>query len=151
MSSVLYIQFPDDFENQYTKYKENILGISTAVNIPPKPAALPSPKNKVLTVQLKHGSLTLNESAGWVQLNDVKADINPMSKEFAVLRTLMSNDEYLATYTDLLGEKPSKYAKRNLGFTIKRIKVILGILPKDKTVNQDCILNIKEHGYKLLT
>lgn len=149
--SVLYIQFPDDFEDRYTKFTEKILGSSTAVNISSKPTALPSPKNKVLTVQLKHGSLTLNESAGWVQLNDVKTDINPLSKEFAVLRTLMSNDEYLATYTDLLGEKPSKYAKRNLGFVIKHIKVILGILPKDKTVNQDCIVNIKAHGYKLLT
>lgn len=151
MSTILIVQFPKDFIARYSSYTEKIVGNSVTAETPPKPAALPTPKNKVLSVQLKHGLLTLNESAGWVKLNDVKTDINPQGKEFAVLRTLMSNDDYLATYTDLLGEKPSKDAKRNLGFVIRNIKEILGILPKEKAVNQDCIVNIKAHGYKLLT
>lgn len=150
MSNILFIQFPKDFEKRYTKFKTKILGSSTVVKTQSKPIALPSPKNKVLSVHLKHGLLTLNESAGSVQLNEIKANINPQTKEFSILRTLMSSDEYLATYTDLLGESPSKDAKRNLGFTIRNVKEILGILPKGKAVNQDCIENIKGHGYKLI-
>lgn len=151
MSSILTIQFPIDFETRYTQYKEKILVSSTTAQPQPKPPALPSPKNKLLSAQLKHGLLTLNESTGLVQLNEVKTNVNPQGKEFAVLRTLISSDEYLATYTDLLGEKPSKDAKRKLGFTVRNIKEILGILPKGKATNQDCIENIKGHGYKLIT
>jgi DNA-binding response OmpR family regulator len=149
--SVLYIQFPDDFENRYTKFKEKILGSSTAIETQTKPAPLPTEKSKVLNVQLRQGNLTLNESAGSVQLNEVKASINPQSQEFAFLRTLMSSDGYLATYIDLLGEKPSKIAKRKLVFIIRNTKEILGILPKGQAQNQDCIENIKGHGYKLIT
>lgn len=150
MSSILTIQFPQDFEKLYTSYKDKVLGGSTVIQAQAKPAALPTPKNKVLSVQLKQGLLTLNESAGSVQLNDVKASINPQTQEFAILHTLMSSDEYLATYTDLLGEKSSKDAKRKLGFVIRNLKGILGILPKEQAKNKDCILNIKGHGYKLI-
>lgn len=151
MSSILTIKFSNDFEKRYTQYKEKILGSSTTVKAQSKAAALPTPKSKTLTVQLKQGLLTLNESTGLVQLNDVKENINPQGQEFITLRKLMSSEEYLATYTDLLGDKPSKDAKRNLGFVIRNIKGILGILPKEKSKNADCILNIKGHGYKLIT
>ncbi len=150
MSSILTIQFPQDFEDRYNQYKERVLGSAPPVQPQPKIEALPTPKNKVLSVQLKHGLLTLNESAGSVQLNEVKANINPQTQEFAILHTLMSSDEYLATYTDLLGENPSKDAKRKLGFIIRNIKEILGILPKGQAKNRDCIENIKQHGYKLI-
>ena len=63
----------------------------------------------------------------------------------------MISDGYLATYTDILGEKPSKDAKRKLGFIIRNTKEILGILPKGQAKNQDCIENIKGYGYKLIT
>lgn len=150
MSSILTIQFPQDFEKRYSQYKEKVLGSPSPAPPQPKVEALPTPKNKVFSVQLKHGLLTLNESAGSVQLNDVKASINPQTQEFAILHTLMSSDEYLATYTDLLGEKSSKDAKRKLGFVIRNLKGILGILPKEQAKNKDCILNIKGHGYKLI-
>lgn len=149
MSSILTIQFPKDFDERYKTYKEKVLGSVTPEQ--PKIEVQPTPKNKVLNVQLKHGLLTLDESAGSVQLNDVKRTINPQSQEFAFLRTLMISDGYLATYTDLLGEKPSKDAKRKLVFVIRNAKEILGILPKGEAKNQDCIENIKGHGYKLIT
>lgn len=147
--SILNIQFPKDFNERYKAYKEKVLGSTQPEQ--PKIEAPPTPKNKVLSVQLKHGNLTLNESAGSVQLNEVKANINPQSQEFAFLRALMSSDGHLATYTDLLGEKPSKDAKRKLTFIIRNTKEILGILPKGQAKNQDCIENIKGHGYKLIT
>ncbi len=149
MSSILTIQFPNDFDERYKTFKEKVLGNATPEQ--PKIEAPPSPKNKVLSVKLKHGNLTLNESAGFVQLNEVKENINPQGQEFAFLRTLMISDGHLATYSDLLGEKPSKDAKRKLTFIIRNTKVILGILPKGKASNQDCIENIKGHGYKLIT
>lgn len=148
--SILNIQFPKDFDERYKAYKAKVLG-STTPTPQPKIEAPPTPKNKVLSVQLRQGTLTLNESAGSVQLNEVKATINPQSQEFAFLRTLMISDGYLATYTDLLGEKPSKDAKRKLVFVIRNAKEILGILPKGEAKNRDCIENIKGHGYKLIT
>ncbi len=147
--SILTIQFPQDFDERYKTYKEKVLGSVTPEQ--PKIEALPTPKNKILSVQLRQGNLTLNESAGTVQLNDLKASINPQSQEFEFLRTLMISDGYLATYTDLLGEKPSKDAKRKLGFIIRNTKELLGILPKGKANNPDCIENVKKHGYKLIT
>ncbi len=149
--SILTIQFPQDFEKLYTSYKDKVLGSSTVVQTQSKPLALPTAKSKVLNAKLKDGLLTLNESAGFVEFNEVKSDINPQSQEFIVLQKLMSSDSYLATYADLLGDKPSKDAKRNLGFIIRNIKIILGVLPKGKAENKDCILNIKGHGYKLIT
>lgn len=149
MNSILTIQFPQDFDERYKTYKEKVLGSSTPEQ--PKVEVLPTPKNKVLNVQLKHGLLTLDESAGSVQLNDVKRTINPQSQEFVFLRTLMISDGHLATYTDILGKKPSKDAKRKLGFIIRNTKELLGILPKGQAENQDCIENIKGHGYKLIT
>ena len=151
MSSILAIKFSNDFEKRYTQYREKILGSSATEKSQPKPTVLANPKNKALSAQLKHGLLTLNESTGLVQLNEVKDNINPQSQEFIVLRKLMSSEEYLATYADLLGDKPSKDDKRNLGFVIRNIKEILGILPKEKSKNIDCIKNIKGHGYKLIT
>lgn len=149
--SILTIQFPQNFEERYQSYKKKVLDIATPAIPHPKIEAPPTPKNKVLTVQLTQGLLTLNESTGLVQFNEVKTNINPQGKEFAVLRTLMSSDDYLATYTDLLGEKPSKDAKRRLGFIIRNIKELLGILPRDGAKNPDCIENITGHGYKLIT
>lgn len=151
MSTILKIQFPQDFENRYTKYKEKILGNSTTVKLQPSTATLPTPKSKIITVQLKYGRLMLNESTGSVEFNEVKATINPQGQEFAILLKLTTNDEYLATYKDFLGENPSKDAKRKLGFIIRNLKEILGILPKGQAKNKDCIQNIKGHGYKLIT
>lgn len=149
MSSILTIQFPQDFDERYKTYKEKVLGSVTPEQ--PKIETLPTPKNKVLRVQLRQGSLTLNESAGTVQLNDVKASINPQSQEFEFLRTLMISDGHMATYKDFLGEKHSKDAQRKLGFIIRNTKKLLGILPKGQARNQDCIENVKKHGYKLIT
>ena len=143
MSSVLYIQFPEGFEKRYTKYKAKVLDSSTSVATPPKSIALPTPKSKILSAQLKHGLLTLNESTGLVEFNEVKNNINPQGQEFRTILKLITNGDYLATYTDLLGENYSKDAKRNLGFTIRNIKETLGILPKSKQKTKTVFKTLK--------
>ena len=50
-----------------------------------------------------------------------------------------------------LGDNVSKDSKRSLGFVIRNLKKTLGVLPKKKAKNKNCIKNIKSCGYKLIT
>ena len=53
------------------------------------------------------------------------------------------------TYEGFLGENNSKSNRRNLSFTIRNLKNVLGILPKEKAKNKDCIENIRGFGYRV--
>jgi hypothetical protein len=108
-------------------------------------------EKSLLKIKLKGCILLINEKTGEIKLNKNKKNINPKSKEFKVLYTLATNNNYLATYEDLLGEKPSKVNKRNLSFTVRNLRNFLGILPKKKAINKDIIKNIKNYGYSLIT
>lgn len=141
--SILNIQFSEDFENKYLKYKTDILK-------QPKGISNNSNDDSVL-IKLQDGLLTLNKSTGLVKLNSIEKNLNPESLEFKTLLKLMINKDCRATYKELLGDSVTKDTKRNLGFTIRNLKESLGILPKKDHKNKDIIMNIKKHGYKLIT
>ncbi len=106
----------------------------------------------IISVKLKSGTIELNKSTGFIKFNKVESFINIKSNEFKVLLNLLSSKDYQASYENLLGEeKTTKVDRRLLGFTIRNIKQTIGILPKKDAKNKDCIQNIKNWGYKLIT
>ena len=104
-----------------------------------------------ISVKVASGTLEINKNTGKVKLNDYEKVLNPESQEFFVLALLATSMDYQATYKDFLGNSPSKYGKRTLGFTIRNLKRTLDILPKNNAKNKDIIKNIKHYGYKLIT
>ena len=108
-------------------------------------------KNGDIKIKTKFGFLFINNKNGVVKLNNIESELNPTSEEFKVLLKISTLENHIATYEDLLGKNSSKTMKRNLTFVIRNIKKTLGILPKKKAKNKDCIKNIKGHGYRLIT
>lgn len=107
-------------------------------------------QEQILEIQTVSGTLKLNENTGSLSLSDVSGKTNPSSQEYKILSALMSNDDNQATYSELLNGNTSKVNIRNLGFTVRNLKKILGILPKKTRGNHDIFKNIKNYGYKLL-
>lgn len=108
-------------------------------------------KLKPQSIKLKNGNLIINTNTGEVKLNNSGNAFNPGSQEFKALLKLAENEDYQATYDDLLGTGSTKVARRGLTFTIRNIKETLGILPKKNAKNKDIIANIKNYGYRLIT
>ena len=150
----LKIGFPLDFERRYNEYKAGILSVQKSVEVEPQQQEKKdNDSNKdVVKVQTKAGLLIFNKDTGYAKFGNLvaKENLNPQGKEANALLKLMTGRNYQATYKDLLGENPSKTNKRNFGFVIRNLKEILGILPKEKAKNKDCIKNIKGYGYKLV-
>jgi hypothetical protein len=109
--------------------------------------------SNIIKVKTKSGLLIFNKNTGYVKLNnfEAKENINPKSQEAKTLLKLMTSMDHQTTYQDLLDKDISKTKKRNLSFIIRNLKQTLGILPKKKAKNKDCIKNIKLYGYKLIT
>ena len=147
----LKIQFSQDFERRYNEYKTGILSIRKPVEIEPQQQEKKDGDNDKDVIKTKAGLLIFNKDTGYAKLEKFEANLNPQSQEAKVLLKLMTDRNHQATYEDLLGENPSKTNKRNLVFVIRNLKEILGILPKKKAKNKDCIKNIKGYGYKLIT
>lgn len=147
MSSILRIQFTEDFEKKYLLYRTRILGsVKKTIN---KTGEQNTPKS-VLSIRLRNGTLSIRKDTGWVKLNDVEKDLNPEGQDFKVLFKLVTNKNHIATYKDLIGNTPTKTNKRLLSFVLRNLKEALGILPKKTAKNQEIIANIKGRGYKLL-
>ena len=104
-----------------------------------------------IKAELRGGLLILNKDTGSVTFNGFESSLNPIGQEIKVLSKLMNNKNFQATYKELLDDNISKVTKRNLTFVIRNLKECLGILPADKARNEDCIKNIKNFGYKLIT
>lgn len=142
---VFYITLKPDFDKIYKKINENIEESIDRKN------EKRGDESEIIRVETKHGTLVLNKSTGDVKLKNSGTKLNPISKEFKIIFALMTNPNHQATYKELIGENPSKDNKRNLTFTVRNIKEVLCILPKDSARNKDCILNVKRYGYRLDT
>lgn len=125
-------RFPDAYKSRLEENKKEI-------------------QNDIISIQLRKNQIKIDKNTGDIELNKVKTNLNPGSKEFNVLMKLVTNKNYLAIYKDLLGDNPTKTNKRNLSFTIRNLKEVLGILPIKTSKNKDIIKNIKKYGYKLIT
>lgn len=97
------------------------------------------------------GTLALNTSTGYVRLNAVANNLNPKGKEFKVVHILMTSDNHIATYAEIVGREPKKIERRTIGFLVRNIKEKLGILPKKKAQNKDIFRIKRGHGYQLIT
>lgn len=144
-------------QNSRTEYLENakdyiekfLSPTKTKNNIPTSDLGIINQTNAV-SFKLRNGSLTLNKNTGLVKLNDTEKELNPKGKEFKVLLKLVTGSDGQATYTDLLGEgNVSKTNRRLLTFTIRNLKVELGILPKNNQKNRDIIHNVSGVGYRI--
>lgn len=102
-----------------------------------------------IEVQTKYGLLKLNKLTGNFALNDVKGALNPSSKEFRVLLTLITAPGHTATYKELIGGEVTKESKRFLSFTIRRLKGQFGILSKKGAKNGNIFENLKKFGFRL--
>lgn len=97
------------------------------------------------------GTLTLNETTGFVRLNKMQIGLNPSSKEFRIISKLAKSEHHQASYSELIDGNNTKDSRRKLGFAIRDLKEMLGILPKERSKNRDIIKNIKNYGYQLIT
>ena len=153
--TILTIQFPQDFEERYEEYKARILGVQKLVERETQYQSKNDGDNDkdVVKVQTKAGLLTFNKNTGYAKLGnfEAKENLNPQGQAAKALLKLMTGKNYQATYKDFLGDNVSKVSKRSLGFVIRNLKKTLGVLPKKKAKNKNCIKNIKSCGYKLIT
>jgi hypothetical protein len=110
-------------------------------------------KNSAISVRLKSGLLKFNKKTGFTKLNNIETTFHPSGQECKVLAILSSDEDYRATFAELLGqEKATKESeKRKLTFVIRNLKKALGILPKRKAKNKDIIKSVKGVGYRLVT
>ncbi len=105
--------------------------------------------NNKVELRTKKGLLVVNEKTGFVKLNKVVVELNPLSKEFELLILLVNSPNRQSAYSQIL-KVNNKDTRRNLGFTLKKLKKGLGILPKGNSKNEDIFENIKGFGYKII-
>jgi DNA-binding response OmpR family regulator len=137
--SILKIQFPPDFEERYIAYKAKFSAVDTVSD------------SELISCNTKYGVISINLTSGRVKLNNIEKNLNPTSREFLFLRRLIENQDKTTTYDVLLTGDVTKAAKMRLTHIVKKAKVALGILPKEKPQNKDIIENIKRVGYRLIT
>lgn len=101
-------------------------------------------------IRTQYGLLILNFASGAVRLNKRKSSLHPHGQEFKVLRLLITSENNIATYADLLGERNTSSERRKLTFVIRNLKIELGILSAKKPKNKDVIKNMRGVGYKLI-
>lgn len=111
----------------------------------------PYEKTPVLKVELKAGTLSLNELTGDVSLNERKATFTPKGRQYKFLHTLMTSKDYQANYADLITGENTKDKRRDMGFVLKEMKEALGILPQSKKENEEIFQNIRGFAYRLIT
>jgi hypothetical protein len=100
--------------------------------------------------KLKSYTLIVNQNLGDITMNGQTRNLNPESKEFLCLLTLLNNPDYKATYSELLKkDAPSRNEKRLLGFTIRDLRCLFKELLQREVTGKDIIANIKNHGYKI--
>lgn len=97
----------------------------------------------IVTIKNESINLSLNTKNGDALYNTQKGNLNPQSQEFKVLYKLLTDDNHVATYDDLLGPNASINSKRKLTFVIRNLKESLGILSKKGVKNKDIIKNVK--------
>lgn len=106
--------------------------------------------NPKISLKLKSGNLSINQKTGEVKLNKVNVDFNPISKEFKILLNFTKNPDKQCKYEELIDGSVSIISKRLLTFHIRKLKVMLGILPAKNRKNKDIFKNDKGFGYRLI-
>lgn len=106
-------------------------------------------KSDLVKFYTLEGKISVNINSGDVKINKDFYNINPNSKEFKFLKTMLSKKDFLAEYGDLWLN--SKTSRMNFTQTVKRLKIKLEILPQKKSRHLDFIENIKGLGYKIVT
>ena len=96
----------------------------------------------------------LDTISGDFRLGELTGTLNVSTQEFRVIATLYTAENYRAPYLELINclkkiDKVTKPDKESLGIMIRNLKMKLGILPKDKRVNEDIFINEVHYGYRL--
>jgi len=127
--------------------------VKTNVNNEQKTMQGASKSSHALQVKTKVGLLIFNPKSGSVKLGKYQPEdnLNPKSQEAKLLKSMMTDEDYLATYEQLLNNNVSKSKTRELTFVARNLKKSLGILPRESAKNQDCIKNVRQTGYRLIT
>ncbi len=104
----------------------------------------------------KEMPLALNLETGDFNLGGVTGTLNTGTQQYEVLAKLYTADNHRVGYLELIkcinlkAEKVTKPDKSALSIVIRNIKIDLGILPKEKSVNGDIFKNDLKFGYRLV-
>lgn len=159
---ILHIQFPVNFEERYNEYKSELLGSSKPApreieNVSKSSEETPAKQGKN-EHEIVLGKLKFNKISGDFVLGRVNGNFPPDTQEFKVVLKVLTSSYFQAKDSELLKEmypdyqgEFGKYKKMQLQGLLKKIKRIMGILPRNKRKNDDIFHRLKSwKGYKIV-